>query len=119
MTPAEKRIFNQCDALVSKLARGQPCQVCGMPAAHAHHIVRRGHLLLRHEPNNIAPLCARCHENEHNGRGVLAVPEVFQRTGLTRMTMKEHCRKNGKTTLEFLTECRDNLRSILERRGTI
>jgi hypothetical protein len=39
---------------------GQPCVVCGRPADHAHHYLRRSHGGADDEWNML-PLCHRCH----------------------------------------------------------
>lgn len=51
-------------AMLIKKRDNYTCQVCGRYGAwiHAHHLIGKGRLFFRHNPENGMTLCAQCHE---------------------------------------------------------
>lgn len=56
------------EAYEAKVA-GKPCRICPNRRVEAHHIVHRGRIGSKHpqinHPDNIIPLCYRCHQDHH------------------------------------------------------
>lgn len=79
-TPAARRRYRRAirveigvntdklDARDRERIRGQRCYRCGHANPELHHIVHRGRLGTRHDPENHLPLCRGCHAWVHANR---------------------------------------------------
>lgn len=86
--------------VLSEWVRESPCHLCGRPSDHAHHILTRGsEPCLKLCPDNLMPLCERCHENAHRSPASFRVYLEASRPGIFDH-LRTLARKNSKRDLD-------------------
>lgn len=100
---------NELDRIYPRLRHGKKCANpnCSNYAHHVHHIVGRTDKLLRHDVDNLIPLCTECHADIHDkglyNRGMDFIDEN-RREYLSRMrniVFKDYLLQNNLTEEEF------------------
>lgn len=66
MLPSRTMRTKDPRAQIQKLLADRECRLCGRPAQDAHHLIYRSHDG-DDVPDNLIPLCRRCHDTVHDG----------------------------------------------------
>lgn len=95
---------------------GERCVLCGRQPVECHHIVKRRHMVLRHDPKNGVPLCVACHPvaDTIDGRAAIEAQvdiEYLRDMEFTRL--KDWLQSMGMTRTEFLAGELEELKRIV------
>lgn len=119
-----KTIEKELDRLVQMLCINHRCHICGKDAEAIHHIIGRANKILRYDFINLLPVCNLCHRKIHDeGLDVskYVSPERWQY--LQQIKNKSYrdllIFEYMQTEDEFLKDCRNHLKRILNDRNQV
>lgn len=112
---------NELDRIYPRLRYGRKCinPNCRNYAHHVHHIVGRTNKLLRHDVQNLIPLCTSCHADIHDKglyhRGMDFIDENRQEylSRMRNVSFKDYLLQNNLTEGDFLKLQKTNLLSAI------